>query len=455
MKFSTFNEFIISFNIYFSLILIVVWILFFFFILKNNYSRLISILFLYISPLTTMLILGQSGFRFQIVIALEFISLIGMLVIYLKNRTWQKKGRFIIYFFILVMLCSTIFPFFLFQISVIDNVALLRRFSYNILPALNAILFLIAIHKTCSNTDVFITKLAKFFQAYGFIIIIEVLFSLISGMSSLYSQSFYGNNQLITFLGGGPDSIVRIMVISILSSFYLFQIDKKRFKFFTFLSFAIIIIFLAFSRTGYLLLIIALFLIFTRITVNWRTWTIFFLLVIIMAIIVNSIDLLQVIKINKGSELNSLNTWGQRVDLLISAKEMITKNYQDIFWGVGYKNYLSFVEKQGGVVVSGIYYLNRSFENKYIEFIIETGFLGFIFILYFIITCISTIINSFFIKDTHLFLMSTILIVLLIGSMVVNMDWIMFYLFILIIIKNHIKGYPKHYRKNLLRFSVL
>jgi hypothetical protein len=312
----------------------------------------------------------------------------------------------------------------------------MRYFSLGFIGSLNTALFIFYLNSVKYDFDKVFTSLATFFSIYGLLIICEGYFNYFSGFSSYLSENISHNNQLYTLLGQGPDGIGRLLILGFLSTFYLCDYNfrwSNIVRLFIYSTFGVVIIFLTMSRTVYILFLVVFIVFLFRSKLR-----ILFLIVLVLLIpiIANFLESSKYLTENKSSEIYSMDTLFYRFDLIFSAYEVFTNNIKLMFTGVGYRMYFPFIQTVGGVFKGGIQYENSSFENKFLEVVIETGLLGLVFTLFFIYkTFYLTLIKSF--KSNYKYRdISLQLLLMMIGSFVVNMDWIVLYIFYFIFLTN-------------------
>lgn len=397
----------------------------------STQNLVVAILFLFVGPLNSSLKSVFYGLRFDFTLALQFIFI---MTLYLKSKLLLKKGSKLVTLFIIGIFVSNIYKIYTLLLC-FNGTEFLKYISLGFLGSLNTVLFLFYLNRIkVPVIDVFF-KLSYFFVIYGALIICEGMFNFFTGISNVYAENISHNSQLYTFLGQGPDGISRLIIMGFLSFIFLKENSRltiSNYYYFLYFFLGCMVIFLTLSRTAYLMVLLIVIAFVYR---SKLRMLIIILLIPILLIIVNFLFSNSFIQENKSTDINSLDTLIYRLDLFYSAYEVFASNINLMFTGVGYRMYYPFIQSLGGVSKGGIFYENHSFENKLIEIIIETGILGLIFILFFTLFVIRITVKNIKSKDSRNVLPSLILLLIYVGAFVVNMDWIVLYIYYYLYLK--------------------
>ena len=420
-------------NVVVASILLLVSIVFAF--LVHRHVLIVSILYLYFGPLSSSLKLDLIGFLFDFTLLLQFVLTI---ILYLRtNFIYKSKGQiWIVNLFLFGIILSNVSLLFGF-IEDFQIFKFLRYFSTGFLGSINTLLFVFYLNAFNYDLEKTFISFAKFLSYYGVLVILEGYFNYISGFNSYLSSNISHNNQLFTFSGQGPDGIGRLVLMGFLCTLFLFNDRFSKFK--VVLGFYILfggfIIFLTLSRTIYILFAIMIIVFILR-----SSFRLFYFLFVVLVIpfIANFLNSSVYLIDNKSSSLYSMETLFYRFELINSAVEVFMNNVKLMFTGVGYRMCGPFIQSLGGVFRGGIQYENVSFENKFLELIIETGVVGLLFTLIFslksLYLALSKSFRRFFIyRDVALQFF-----LILFGGFFVNMDWIVLYIFYFIFLNSKV-----------------
>jgi len=292
----------------------------------------------------------------------------------------------------------------------------------------------------------FIDMFAKVLFIFGLIVALDGIFGYIFGFwkEVIVMVGDKNLNRISSFVGGGVDGALRVVVIGLISSVYLYFENNKKIYYFYLLLTSVFILY-ASERTGYIIYIVTILMIYKYQKFNLKYIFAVLLFVLVIILSFDNIFLLVegMFRSNRPQEIFDANSMNQRYERWVAIYEVIVNHPFHFIFGFGVNNvipYMSYYSLTNSQII-----LVSTLHNNYLDIIIEGGIMGLIYIILFYIMSIKSIIIVFFKRGMQYYFSVTfiIVVILMYQNTSTVRDQLMIFALVIIMNINQIKEVRK------------